>query len=158
MKPIVVEVLVEAPVERTFQVFTDLEHAAERVRGIRKVELLTPGPFGKGTRFRETRVMFGKEAKETMEVVEHERDRGYALHAESSGSRYRMAFAFEPERGGAATRVRASFEATPVTLAAKLMAPLFGLMAGTCAKALRADCADLKASCEGREQRAAPAS
>jgi uncharacterized protein YndB with AHSA1/START domain len=157
MKPVIVETLIDAPPERVYQAFTDLEHGAERVRAIRKIEVLTPGPFGKGTRFRETRVMFGKEASETMEVVEHEHARRYVLAAESCGMRYRSVFEFEPERGGAATRVRIRMEATPVSLAAKLMAPLSGLMAKACAKALAADCADLKAVCEGSTTAPAPA-
>ena len=48
---------VEAPVEKTFAVYSDVTNAAGRIKGIRKIELLTPGPVGVGTKFRETRVM-----------------------------------------------------------------------------------------------------
>jgi uncharacterized protein YndB with AHSA1/START domain len=154
MKPVTAEVLVEAQPERVFQLFTDFEHAAERARAIESVEMLTHGPTRVGTRFRETRVMFGRRASETMEVAELEPGRGYVLTAESCGARYRTAVTFTPERGGAATRVRATFEGTPVSLMARLLTPLMGFMAKACARALEADCADLKAACEGRGPRA----
>jgi uncharacterized protein YndB with AHSA1/START domain len=157
MKPVTAEVRIEAPLERVFHVCTDLEHAPGRLRGIKALEVLTPGPIGKGTRFRETRVMFGREASETMEIVEFQPGRGYTVTAQSCGARYRTEFAFAPESGGAATRMRVTFEGTPVSLAAKLMAPLTGFMVKACAKVLQADCADIKAACEGRSPQVAPA-
>ena len=36
---------IAAPVERVFQMFTDIEHGAEHVSGIKKIETLTTGPF-----------------------------------------------------------------------------------------------------------------
>ena len=49
---------IEAPPERVFEVVTDLRGAPERIRGITKMEVLTEGPIGGGTRYRETRIMF----------------------------------------------------------------------------------------------------
>ena len=148
MKPVVIETEIAAPPARVFAVFTDLARAPERVRAIEALEVLTPGPFGQGTRFKETRVMFGKSSSETLEVVEFQPGKGYALTAESSGTRYLSTFAFEPSDNG--TRVRLTFTATPVSAAAKMMGPMLGLMAGTLEKAIRADLEDIKAACEGR--------
>jgi hypothetical protein len=60
-------------------VFTDLDGAAERVDGIQKLEKLTDGPVGLGTRFRETRRMFRKEAAEEMEFTAFEPGRSYGV-------------------------------------------------------------------------------
>ena len=46
---------IAAPVERVFQMFTDIEHGAEHVTNIKKIETLTTGPFSLGTRWQETR-------------------------------------------------------------------------------------------------------
>ena len=62
------ERFVTRPVEDVFAVFTDLHRAAERIRGIERLEVLTDGPVGKGTRFRETRIMFRREATEEHRV------------------------------------------------------------------------------------------
>jgi carbon monoxide dehydrogenase subunit G len=150
MKSITTETRIDAPPARVFEVFTDLRRAAERIRGIEELEVLTAGPIGKGTRFRETRVMLGKKSSETMEIVDFQPGRSYAVTAQSCGARYLTTFNFEPDGGG--TRVRMTFGATPVSFAAKLMVPLLGFMAKSLEKMLAADCADLKAVCEGRER------
>ena len=63
---------VNAPLGRTFEAFSDLRSAEKNISGIKRLEILTDGPIGKGTRFKETRVMFGREATETMEVTQWE--------------------------------------------------------------------------------------
>jgi len=49
---------------------TDLEGSAERLSGVNEAEILERPEFGLGTRWRETRTMFGKEATEEMVVTE----------------------------------------------------------------------------------------
>ena len=149
MKNITHEVRIDAPLSRVFQVYTDLGKAAERIQGIRRLELLTPGPVQEGTRFRETRVMFGKESTETMEIADLRPERSYSVKAESCGARYLTTFSFEPDEGR--TKVRVEFGATPVSFFAKLMAPMMGFMSKSVSKCLEADCADLKAVCEAEE-------
>ena len=51
---------IAAPVERVFQMFTDIEHGAEHVSGIKKIETLTTGPFSLGTRWQQTRDVLGR--------------------------------------------------------------------------------------------------
>lgn len=46
-----------APRERVFDVCSSFEHAADRIAGIERVEMLTDGPMRVGTWFRETRIM-----------------------------------------------------------------------------------------------------
>jgi hypothetical protein len=133
---------VAAPVREVFALFTDFAHAAGRVRGIKKVEVLTPGPVGVGTRFRETRVLFNREATEEMEVTAFEPGRGYTLGCQSCGAVYASAFRFEPDGDG--TLVTLDFEARARSLLAKLMAPLSFLMMGTVKKCIRQDLDDLK--------------
>ncbi len=60
---------------------TDLAGAPRVVRGIDAVEVLTPGEFGVGTRWRETRTMLGRSATEEMTVTAMEPQRSYTTEA-----------------------------------------------------------------------------
>ena len=35
---------IDAPVEQVFELFTDIEHAADRVTSIKKIDILSTGP------------------------------------------------------------------------------------------------------------------
>ncbi len=137
---------IAAPIERVFEVFTSLEQAAANIRGIDRVDLLTPGPFGLGTRWKETRTMLGKQATEEMWITEFDPPRAYTAEAESCGAHYRTVHRFAPE--GAGTRVEMEFGARPVTWVAKLFSPLSFLMMGSLRKMMDHDLADLQQVCE----------
>ena len=57
---------VETPVDRVFEVFSDIPRSHEMVDQIVRIEMLTDGPVGVGTRWRETRMMFKREATEEL--------------------------------------------------------------------------------------------
>ena len=44
-----------APIEKVFRYFSDVEHAPAHVSGIKRIDMLTTGPIGLGSRWRETR-------------------------------------------------------------------------------------------------------
>ena len=137
---------IAAPVDEVFAIASDFPHAAEFVSGITKVEMLTDGPVGVGTRFRETRVMYGREATEEMEVTGFEPPNSVTLGCESHGCRYRSVFTFEPTKGG--TDVRLEFEATPLTAFAKVMSFLMKPAIKGVAKAVEQDLRDIKSAAE----------
>lgn len=125
-----------APVERTFRHATDLRRVPEFIPAIRSLEVLTEGPIGVGTRFRETRVVFGREHTEEMEVTEFDAPRSYAVGCESCGCLYSSRFDFRAKDGG--TEIEMTFEATPRTLFARVMGfltkPMMKKMVAECAK------------------------
>lgn len=137
---------VRAEPSAVFEVLTDLERAAGRIRAIQRIERLDSGPLRVGSRFRETRVMFGKEATELFEVVELEPGRSYATSCESCGVHFGMRFEFHAQPGG--TRVDMRVDTTARTFFAKLMSPLSKLMLKSCVKGFEADIADLRKACE----------
>ena len=49
MTSITVSTHVSAPVERVFEVYTDIDKAAERIPDIVDLEVLSDGPFGWGS-------------------------------------------------------------------------------------------------------------
>ena len=86
----------EAPLPAVFKVFSDLENAADRISGIKSIEMLTEGPMQVGTRWRETRTFMKRDATEEMEITAFEPDKHYSVGAESCGCVYETHFASVP--------------------------------------------------------------
>lgn len=140
---------IDADRQRVFEVFSDLDNAAANVSAISKVEVLAgPARLNLGTRWRETRTMFGKEATEVMWVTGYEQNVSYVAEAESRGSHYRTQYRFTPE--GSGTPVDLTFEGVPLTFGARVAGLIGGLFAGAAKKALHQDLTDLKRVCEAR--------
>ncbi len=143
MSAIHVSTTIKAPLERVFAVFADLEGAADVIEGIMKLEILTDGPVGVGTRWRETRLMFKKEATEEMEITAFDPPNGYKVEAQSHGSQYLSEFKFTPKDDGVEAVM--SFEAKPLTLMARIMGFIMApMMRGFMVKCLEKDLDDLK--------------
>lgn len=148
---------VNAPADVVFALSCDFANAPKRIRGIKKMEMLTDGPVGVGTRFRETRVMFGKEATETMEIVDFQPGKSYTLRAQNCGCEYRTTVSVRaggPGGGGGGgsggSEITFDFAAKPLTFVARVMGTLMGwMMRGACVKAIRQDLLDLKKAAEG---------
>ena len=140
--------LIQAPIDRVFDVFSDITRIEERISGITKVDILSETKSGVGTRWRETRVMFGQEATEEMEISAFTLNRSYEVVAASRGAEYHSIYNFTEENGG--TRVEMVFSGKALSFMAKLMSPLAALMSGATRKALEADMDELKAVCEQR--------
>ncbi len=138
---------IDAPTDRVYDIITDLHGAQERIEGIKALEVLTDGEFGVGTRFRETRVMFGKEATEEMEVTEVNPGKSYATGAESCGCKYHSVIGVEPD--GEGSRLTMSMQATPMTLVGKVMSGVMSLMMKrVIRKCFEADLSDIKRAAE----------
>jgi hypothetical protein len=141
---------VAAPVDTVFEAASDVERAAEHIRGIEKIELLTPVPIGVGTHWRETRKMMGHEATETLEITAFDRPRSYTIGCQSCGSYFETTFRFASATAGA-TDVIVDVNCEPRSFMAKLMAPLGKFMfAKMLRKCMDDDLADIKRTAESR--------
>ncbi len=145
-------ITIRASVRRVFDVFTDLDRAAERLSGVTAVEVVEgPGlPLAVGTKWKETRVMMGKEATETMWVTAVDAPHGYVVEAESCGTHYVSTFTFTPTADDPEqTEAAMTFSGRPMSLGARLLAPIMlRLMGGSLRKMIRRDLEDLKRVCE----------
>lgn len=103
---------------------------------------------GWGTRFKETRIVFKREATETFEFTAYEPNRRYELTAVSCGAHSRTEFLFSP--GGGDTRLHVTFEVTAVSVFARLFALLARLMMETMRKCLVDDLDALRKVVETR--------
>lgn len=143
---VTLDVRIDAPPVLVFAVLADVPRWPARIEAITRVETLTSGPVAPGTRFRETRLMFGRTATEEMTVAELVTPVLLVLTADNHGTHYRMTHRLSPE--GAATRLNLVFEGQPQTFLARLLAPLGYLMANSVRRQIEADLASLKRSIE----------
>jgi ribosome-associated toxin RatA of RatAB toxin-antitoxin module len=141
------ECVIPASQSKCFEAFSDLNSLADKVAAIKKIEILTSGSIGVGTKFKETRVMFGKESSEVMEITLFEPSSHIREEAHSSGMHYVSDWKFTEMDGQ--TRVSITFKIKAETILAKLMTPIFYFMAGSLKKAFVTDMEDMsKGICE----------
>jgi uncharacterized membrane protein len=148
MRTVTARRTIMAPTEKVWAVATDIERWPELISGIDRVELLTGAPFGQGTRWRETRRMFGSAATEEMWVAEIDPGRSYRVEAESHGARYVSTFTFAAA-GTGRTEAVLTFTAQPRTKVARVLDALTSALASrSVAKTLEADLKDLGTAAE----------
>jgi uncharacterized protein YndB with AHSA1/START domain len=146
MTTVTVSTAIAGPVERVFDAFTDIEHGADRVSNIARIEMLTVGPAKLGTRWRETRRIPGGLDSAEMELTAFERNRTYTITHEKAGARIDALFTFQPVAKG--TRVEVAFVLAGDGLPPGILAPLAWVFADRVRDVIASDLEDLKASVE----------
>ena len=146
MTTVTVATVVAAPVERVFGVFTDVEHSAERVSNIQKVEMLTVGGVKLGSRWLETREILGHPDSAEMEITAFERSRTYTITHQKAGARIDAVFTFESVNEG--TRVQIEFILRSGGLPPGALAPVRLAIANKVRDVIGHDLEDLKAFIE----------
>ena len=147
MSALTISEQIAAPRDKVFDKLIDYPSFADTFSAIKKAEVLTEGEIGVGTRFRETRLMFGKEATEEMTIAEFDRPSRIVYTAASHGCSYRTAHELIEKDGG--TELSLTFEGKGVSLMGKVMSGLMGwMMKGACHKAMTKDLAELKSALE----------
>lgn len=139
---------IDAPVETVFEAVADISNFSRAVPDIVRVEFLGDSRVGVGTRFRETRVMKGREASTVLEVTEYVRNERVRMVADAGGTVWDSLFTVTAvgEGDGGRTRLELVMEARPYRVMARLMVPL---MRGVVAKAVEGDMDAVKGWCEG---------
>ena len=138
-----------APLDAVWDVFTDLEHAARNLSAVEKVEVLSDGPFGEGTRWLETRKMYGKSVTEEMWVSEIEPHKTYLVKAGAGATHYESRYEFAA-LDDVNTRVRFTFAGESTGFAKVVGSVMWPLLRGKMAKELGRDLKDLAAILERR--------
>ncbi|MRG93396.1 SRPBCC family protein [Polyangium spumosum] len=140
---------IDAPPERVFAAMANPEGFGDWMQGFVRAERVTPGDFGVGTEFRETRKMFGREATEHFEVTTCEPGKRLGLRVDGTKGttgkgEYRFVYDFEPAGTGTLLRTSAVIE-MPGGLFTKIIGKLMG---GAFKKACDKDLDALKAYVE----------
>lgn len=130
--------------DSVWKAITDIENCAQMISSINKINILNnPAEDFVGLKWEETRVMFGKEATETMWITDFVEEEYYCTRAESHGSVYLSKLSLS--KSGNGTLLTMSFEGIAQTYAAKLLSFLMGpFIKNSIKKALTKDLQDIK--------------
>jgi hypothetical protein len=142
MKPLLCTYTSSAPPDRVWAMASDFANASGRIKAITKVEMLTPGPVGAGTRFRETR---GRQVVD-MEIAAWSPPRSYSLRGYAAGTEFLSEIRCVPD--GTGTRLEMEIHVRPQTSLAKLLSPLLALMTKMMVKTCTKDLVDIAVAAE----------
>lgn len=102
------------PPEEVFSYLTHVSNLPAWQSGVRSTELVDDGEPHEGSRFRETRVLLGKELKTTFEITQHEPPRLFSLHALDGPAPFDVSHDLADEDGR--TRLHVVVEGDPAFL------------------------------------------
>lgn len=112
---------IEKPPAVVFSALSDPTQAPHIMPNIKSMTQLTDGPVGVGTRFREVRVVNGKEAETDLDVVAYEAPVRYGVAAVQSGITVTYDYRLQPANGGTQLNLTCVVSAAGIK---KLMLPI----------------------------------
>jgi len=129
---------------------TDIEHAADLIGGIERIEIVHRPPDGiEGLRWRETRMLFGELATVEKWITEAVENESYTTRAEDGGFVFLTTFRIAGSGEGAV--LASSHETRPQGIVARLKSLPMVFFRGVIRKAIERDLRDLKTAVEGAE-------
>ncbi|UCH93499.1 MAG: SRPBCC family protein [Candidatus Aminicenantes bacterium] len=134
---------IDAPVDVVFKTVADINQFSQAIPHIVKVEILSDVKSGVGTRFRETRLMKGKEAATELEVKEYSENDRVRIVADNHGTVWDTLFTVESKKEH--TELTMTMDAKAYKLLPKLINPM---VKGIIKKAIEKDMDAVKAFCE----------
>jgi hypothetical protein len=143
-----VDIEINKPKQLVWSAIIDIENAASMISGIVDLDILHQPDDGiVGLTWKETRLMFGREASEIMWITEAVENHYYCTRAESHGAVYITKLSLN-ESGGK-TLLTMSFSSKAQTLMVKIVSTCMGVfLKRSMKKALRKDLADIKETVE----------
>lgn len=132
----------------TWAAVADIEHAANFIRGIEKIEVIERPASGLvGLRWLETRILFGKPATVEKRITEASEGEFYTSRADEQGFIYLATIRISEREGG--VTLMSSHDSLPKGFVPRLMSIPMGLFfRGVMKKALLQDLSDIKSSVE----------
>jgi carbon monoxide dehydrogenase subunit G len=83
-----------------FNFVTDTTNASKVIPSVQRMEQISDGALGVGTRYRETRIVDGHSAQTELEVVEFDPPQRYAVANSTMGVETVYRYTFTPHNGG----------------------------------------------------------
>ncbi len=145
MKSISVTRMTDSSVEKVFRTVAEIGEFSQAVPHITKVEFLTDQHAGMGTRFRETRVMNGREHATELEVTEYVLNERIRMVADAGGTVWDTLFTVQAVNGH--VELVMTMEARAYKLLAKILNPL---IRGMVAKQVEKDMDSVVDYCTGK--------
>lgn len=140
---------IQAPPEKVWSVITDIPGSPATLSGVKAVQLLTDGPYGEGTRWKETRKMLGRSETVEMWVAQADPPRSTTVKAVQGGADYSTRFSLSARDGGTDLTLTFGAEVLKPTASSRVMMTLFGKIGmAVTRKALAKDLAEIAAKAE----------
>lgn len=140
---------VNARPEKVWAVISDIPGSAGTLSGINSIQMLSEGPYGEGTRWKETRTMTGKQETVEMWVSETDPPRSTTVKAVQGGADYTTRFNLTERDGGTDLTLTFGAEVINPSLISKVGMALFGKLGMSMTrKALSKDLAEIAAKAE----------
>jgi uncharacterized membrane protein len=134
---------INAPRERIWNIITDIDTWADTIAGIVSIEVINRPETGiVGLKWKEKRVLFGREAVETMWITAAEPNSWYETKAENHGAIYSTRLSLDDSSGRVVLTM--AFSAKATTIASKLMSVMSFMFNGTMRKMLQKDLTDIR--------------
>ncbi len=134
---------INAPVDMVFKTIADINNYSKAVPHIVSAEIVSDTKSGVGTRFRETRIMGGKEATTELEITEYIENDRVRIIADSHGTLWDTLFTVRSV--GEGTELKLVMDARTDKIMSKVMN---FLIKGMIKKAIEKDMDAVKAYCE----------
>lgn len=143
-----VEVSIKASKSAIWALISDIENAANIIRGIEKIEIVNKPVNGLiGLRWRETRILFGKPATAEKWITDAVENDYYQTRAESDGFVFLSTTRIVEEQG--VMHLISVHDSLPQTWQTKLMViPMLLFFKGVAKKALMQDLVDIQSALE----------
>jgi carbon monoxide dehydrogenase subunit G len=149
MENVNVSRMVAASADNVWPILIDLDSWVDTISAIQSIEVLSDDQqFSVGTKWRETRTMFGKQATEVMWVTDIDPGISYVVKAESHGARYTTVMKVLPQ-GEESSELSLEFGVEPTSTVAKVMGATVGrLFEKATRSAFAQDLSDIAAAAE----------
>jgi carbon monoxide dehydrogenase subunit G len=140
---------IHASPEKVWSVISDIPGSAATLSGVDSVQLLSEGPYGEGTRWKETRTMMGRAETVEMWVARADPPRSTTVKALQGGADYTSRFSLAERDGGTDLTLTFGAEVVKPTTFSRIMMALFGKIGmGITRKALARDLAEIAAKAQ----------
>ena len=140
---------IHASPDRVWAVISDIPGSAATLSSIDAVQMLSDGPYGEGTRWKETRTMMGRAETVEMWVDEADPPRSTTLKATQGGADYVTRFSLAERDGGTDLTVTFGADVVNPTALSKIYMAVFGKIGMSITrKALAKDLVEIAAKAE----------
>jgi carbon monoxide dehydrogenase subunit G len=113
---------IDCPINEVFDFISDLRNGPKMNEDILSVEKLSEGPIGVGSKFKETKVIRGRNAEAMIEVVQFEANKAFSAQSEVNG--LKVTYHYQLSEGNTGTIVKFQCEIKTSGLIMTLTKPL----------------------------------
>jgi carbon monoxide dehydrogenase subunit G len=140
---------VNASPEKVWAVISDIPGSAATLSGVESIQMVSEGPYGEGTRWKETRSMMGRRETVEMWVSQTDPPRSTTVKALQGGADYTSRFTLAERDGGTDLTLTFGAEVLKPMVFSRIMMALFGRIGMSITrKALAKDLAEIAAKAE----------